>query len=95
MDEKYALAVKLNADNEIIKYCNSIGLNPKPNGSRPNIWEANCLSGGEHQLMISTEFNEWGCGYCKKKGDFNSLREWYECKKNVIKITNNIKPIKR
>jgi hypothetical protein len=84
MDEKYALAVKLNADNEIIKYCNSIGLNPKPNGSRPNIWEANCLSRGEHQLMISTEFNEWGCGYCKKKGDINSLREWYESKKNVI-----------
>jgi hypothetical protein len=42
------------------------------------------LSGGQHHLMISTEFNEWGCGYCKKKGDINSLREWYESKNNVI-----------
>ena len=84
MKEKYNLAVKLNADNEIIKYCKSIELNPKPNGNRPNIWEANCLSGGQHFIMISTEFNEWGCGYCKKKGDINSLREWYESKKNVI-----------
>ncbi len=59
-------------------------MNPRPNGSRPNIWEANCLSGGEHQLMISTEFNEWGCGYCKKKGDINSMCGWHESKMNVI-----------
>lgn len=77
MEEKDDLAVRLNADNELIKYCESIGLNPVPDGSSPTSWKANCLSGGEHFMMISTTSNEWGCGYCRKKGDINSLREWY------------------
>jgi hypothetical protein len=81
MDEKYDLAIKLNTENELIKYCRSIGLYPEPGGISPTNWEANCLSGGQHRLMISTKSNEWGCGYCKRKGDINSLREWYESKK--------------
>jgi hypothetical protein len=84
MDEKYDLAIKLNSENELIKYCKSIGLNPEPEGSSPTNWEANCLSGGQHRLMISTKSNEWGCGYCKRKGDINSLREWYESKKKAV-----------
>ena len=84
MDEKYDLAMKSNSDNELIKYCKSIGLNPEPDGSSSTNWEANCLSGGQHRLMISTKSNEWGCGYCKRKGDINSLREWYESKNKVV-----------
>jgi len=84
MDEKYNLSIKQNAENELIKYCKSIGLNPEPEGSSPTNWEANCLSGGQHRLMISTKSNEWGCGYCKRKGDINSLREWYESKNKVV-----------
>lgn len=83
MDEKYDLAIKLNAENELIKYCKSIGLNPEPGGSSTTNWVANCLSGGQHHLMISTKSNDWGCDYCKRKGDINSLREWYESKKKV------------
>ena len=33
MDEKYDLSIKLNAENELIKYCESIGLNPEPKTS--------------------------------------------------------------
>jgi hypothetical protein len=84
MNEKHDLAVRLNSENELIIYCKSIGLNPEPDGSRPTNWEANCLSGGQHRLMISTESNEWGCGYCKRKGDINSLRKWYESKNKVV-----------
>lgn len=84
MDEKYYLAINQNAENELVKYCKSIGLNPEPEGSSPTNWEANCLSGGQHRLMISTKSNEWGCGYCKRKGDINSLREWYESKNKVV-----------
>jgi hypothetical protein len=83
MDEKDNLALKLNTENELIKYCKSIGLNPQPEGSIPTNWEANCVSGRNHKLMISTLSNEWGCGYCKKKGDINSLREWFESKSKV------------
>ena len=84
MNEKHDLAVRLNSENELIKYCKSIGLNPEPDGSSPTNWEANCLSGGRHRLMISTESNEWGCGYCKRKGDINSLRKWYESKNKAV-----------
>lgn len=84
MNEKHDLAVRLNAENELIIYCKSIGLNPEPNGSGPTNWEANCLSGGQHRLMISTESNEWGCGYCKRKGDINSLQKWYESKNKAV-----------
>ena len=84
MNEKHDLAVRLNAENELIIYCKSIGLNPEPDGSSPTNWEANCLSGGQHRLMISTESNEWGCGYCKRKGDINSLRKWYESKNKAV-----------
>jgi hypothetical protein len=84
MDEKYILAIKLNAENELIKYCKTIGLNPEPEGGSPTNWKANCLSGGQHHLMISTKSNEWGCSYCKRKGDISSLREWYESKNKVV-----------
>jgi hypothetical protein len=84
MNEKDQTAILLNADNELINYCKSIGLNPKPEGSSPTNWVANCLSSAQHHLMISTESNKWGCGYCSRKGDINSLREWYENKNKVV-----------
>lgn len=77
MDERERLALVLNSDNDLIKYCKSIGLNPEPEGSSFTNWKANCPSGGQHHIMISTKSNEWGCGYCKKKGDLNSLKEWW------------------
>ena len=84
IDEKYDLAVKSSADNALIKYCQSIGLSPEPEGSSPTNWQAKCVSGGQHNLMISTISNEWGCGYCRRKGDLHSLKEWYESKKKLV-----------
>lgn len=81
--ERYELTVKQGKNNELIKYCESIGINPRPSGMSPTSWVANCLSGGNHNLMISTDSNQWGCGYCKKKGGINQLREWYSKKKNA------------
>ena len=83
-NKKYDLAKELNTENELIKYCKSIGLNPEPEGSIPTNWVANCLSGGQHHIMISTISNQWGCGYCKRKGDINSLREWHESRKTSV-----------
>jgi hypothetical protein len=84
MREKNDLAIKQNSENELIKYCKSIGLNPEPEGSSPTKWEANCLSGRRHRLMISTISNEWVCGYCARKGDINSLREWHDGKRKDV-----------
>jgi hypothetical protein len=84
MGERDKLAILLNSDNELIKYCKSIGLYPEPEGGSASNWKANCPSGGNHHIMISTISNEWGCGYCHKKGDINSLKEWYQRKNNII-----------
>lgn len=79
-EEKNQLEIQLNSESKIIKYCKSVQLNPRPAGGNPNNWEASCPSGANHSIMISAEFNSWGCGYCKKKGYINLLKEWYESK---------------
>lgn len=66
-------------DNTLIQYCESKGLNPEPEGE-PNSWLANCPSGGKHHIMISTSSDQWGCGYCRKKGGLEELKEWVEYK---------------
>jgi len=77
MGERERLSLNLNSDNELINYCKSVGLNPEPEGSSTSNWKANCPSGGSHKIMISTSSNEWGCGYCRKNGNINSLMQWY------------------
>lgn len=84
MDERDNLAKQLHASNELIKFCREIGLNPQPAGTGPANWKANCISGGSHFLMISTESNTWGCGYCRKKGGIEELKEWHQNKKKSI-----------
>lgn len=84
MVEREKLTILLGADNELIKYCKSIRLNPQPEGGSETNWQANCPSGGNHYIMISTRSNEWGCGYCRKKGDINSLKEWCLSKNKII-----------
>lgn len=77
-------AIDLYSENELIKYCKSKALHPRPvGGSNPGNWEAECPSGRNHHIMISAKFNEWGCGYCSKKGDIILLKEWYESKHKI------------
>lgn len=78
MKERIEKAIVSNQANELITYCKSIKLNPEPEGSAPTNWKANCPSGRPHYIMISTFTNEWGCGYCRCKGDINAIREWYK-----------------
>jgi hypothetical protein len=62
----------------IILYCTEHNLYPEPEDHSPDIWKANCPSGRQHHIMISTSSNEWGCGYCKKKGKLEELKLWVE-----------------
>ena len=80
-DERNEIAILENSNVEIIKFCESVGLNPRPEGSSPTNWYANCPSGGAHPIMISTISQEWGCGYCKKKGDLIALKDWLNTKR--------------
>ena len=53
-------------------------LNPKPHDEEKGEWMANCPSGAKHPIMISAYFDEFGCGWCKRKGGQKELEEWIE-----------------
>jgi hypothetical protein len=62
----------------LIKYISSLDLELMPKGDDPNNWISKCPNGRKHFLMISTLNDEWGCGYCKKKGKLNDLKKWVD-----------------
>ena len=70
-------------DHPIILYCAEKKLHPEPEDHSPDSWKANCPSGRQHHIMISTSSpsnHNWGCGYCKKKGGLEELKQWVEKK---------------
>ena len=67
----------------IILFCEEKNLYPEPEDHSPDSWKANCPSGRQHHIMISTSSSSnhsWGCGYCKKKGGLEELKQWVEKK---------------
>jgi hypothetical protein len=65
--------------NHFTKYLESQSLDPRPSGDNKHLWLANCpFSGGSHFMMISTESNTFGCGWCKKKGDQKALKDYLQ-----------------
>ena len=60
----------------ILQIAWAFGLNPRPAGHNPESWWANCPSGGNHSIMITTSANQFGCGYCRKKGGPDELRQF-------------------
>lgn len=60
----------------LILLCHEHHLYPEPEGSSPYNWQANCPSRRAHHFYLSTHSNTWGCGYCKRKGGLNELKEW-------------------
>jgi hypothetical protein len=51
----------------IIKMARELNLNPKPVGHNKTVWIADCPR-RSHWIMISPSLNEFGCGYCRRKG---------------------------
>ena len=60
----------------LINYIASLDLDLRPKGDSSNNWISKCPNGRNHFLMISTLNDEWGCGYCKKKGKLKDLKKW-------------------
>lgn len=81
--EKEEAAIKQYLRSEIISYCTIADLSPFPAGNSPSNWKANCPSGGQHHISISAEKNQWGCGYCHRKGNINDLKVWISEKSNL------------
>jgi len=80
-NDAYRQKIKLIEDaaknNDLINFCRTIHLHPTPDGIHATNWTAQCLSKGNHHLLLSTLTNEWGCGYCRKKGGLPELKKWY------------------
>lgn len=63
--------------NHFTEYLKSQSLDPKPTGDNKYLWQANCpFSKGKHFMIISTETNTFGCGWCKRKGDEKELKKY-------------------
>lgn len=63
---------------EIIKMARELGLDPRPAGHNDSAWMASCPQTGNHWLMISPKHNQFGCGYCRRKGGPQELRAFYD-----------------
>ena len=60
-----------------IDFLEKMNYNPKPTGNTKYSWTIGCPNAeGKHFLMISTLNDEWGCGYCNKKGDLEDFKNW-------------------
>lgn len=61
----------------LIEYFEKKNLNPTPAGITEHTWIAICpFSKGRHFIEISTKTDEWGCGYCQKKGGVKEMKSW-------------------
>ncbi len=64
------------SNNELILFLTQQGLSPIPTYSDGTNWYATCPNQRKHSMMVNTHSNQWGCGYCRKKGNLNDLKEW-------------------
>lgn len=62
----------------IIKVASELSLDPRPAGHNDSAWMANCPQSSSHWIMISADHNEFGCGYCRRKGGPQELRAFYD-----------------
>jgi hypothetical protein len=78
--EQNALAAKATQQRQkaqIVKVARELGLNPRPAGHNDSAWIADCPR-RSHTLMLSPSLNEFGCGYCRRKGDAAELRAFVD-----------------
>jgi hypothetical protein len=76
IDERINKIKEAGKNHPLIRYCSDRNLYPEPEGSSPHNWQANCPSDRAHHFYISTHSSTWGCGYCKRKGGLEELKEW-------------------
>lgn len=69
-------AEKMIGSNELLSYFQEKKLFPRSHDKNLKHWTASCPSGRGHPVMISSQSNEWGCGYCRRKGGLAELKAW-------------------
>ncbi len=97
-DEKHAFMEQAKAnETSLIVYLREQQLNPRPTGNNPNSWAAKCPCGGNHHIMIVTKEDDWGCGYCNRKGKLPELKAWLQeikIKEDQIRLSKMMKELK-
>ena len=74
--ERNTLAAKVTQQRQtaqIVEVASELGLNPRPASHNDSAWIADCPR-RSHTLMLSPSVNQFGCGYCRRKGDAAELR---------------------
>jgi hypothetical protein len=66
----------------IHKLARELGLNPRPAGHNNTAWIADCPR-RSHTIMLSPSLNEFGCGYCRRKGGPAELRAFADYVKSL------------
>jgi len=68
----------------IVRAARELGLFPQPTGTGPGLWQVRCPGTG-HPLYINAAVNEFGCGWCRRKGGIKELRAFVNERKKGIK----------
>ena len=66
----------------IIDVARALHLNPWPEGSSPYNWLARCPD-TNHSLMISSKSEQFGCGYCARRGNAEDLKAFVRERKGA------------
>ena len=67
--------------NPLLKWLAGKKLHPSAEDGNLFSWTANCPSGHRHQIKINSHSNEWGCGYCKIKGQGMEIKTKFKPRK--------------
>jgi hypothetical protein len=65
----------LNNSSEVIDVAKKLNLNPEPDGSLEYSWVGNC-PGGNHKIEFQTHIDSFYCGYCRRGGKSEELKEF-------------------
>ncbi|MFV0174928.1 hypothetical protein OBK14_11535 [Empedobacter falsenii] len=71
-----------NTKSELLDYMHEVGLDPVVHDSEKGLFISKCVNSANHPIfiVITSEKEEWTCGYCHKKGGLTELKEWIEFK---------------
>lgn len=86
IQENIANRKKGAAKSKLLDFMKANGLSPNVHDAKKGLYVSRCVNSGNHHLFISisSEKEEWGCGYCRRKGGLEELKQWI-FEKNTIK----------
>ncbi|MBR0851874.1 hypothetical protein JQ543_29335 [Bradyrhizobium diazoefficiens] len=78
-----------NDEAPILRLARQLGLSPAPDGASEHNWLASCPGRG-HSLMLSPTTNQFGCGYCRRRGGLDELQALYDSRHAAPSTTTGV-----